>query len=182
MHSITASQNSPEMLKLLRAQRSVYSSTKVLLIQQVCLTVILPVLAAIAVLKWPGLKATAATTALLVVIIDATLLDRIQKKRRRLAATIQEEFDCGVLRLPWNEFSVAKRPDPEIIHEAAGNFRGNETEVTNWYPAAVDKVPLHLARVIAQRTNSVYDSKLRRRFGNWTRSSAESCVEGVLLG
>ena len=34
----------------------------------------------------------------------------------------------------------------------------------NWYPLAVRELPLHLARLVCQRTNLWYDSALRKRY------------------
>jgi hypothetical protein len=37
--------------------------------------------------------------------------------------------------------------------------------LTDWYPKIVGTVPLSLARIVCQRTNLWYDSKLRRFYG-----------------
>jgi hypothetical protein len=179
-NEIPTRQNLPENIKLLRAQRSVYHRAKRFLAAQVVLTVVLPVIASLCVAMWPELKAVAAAVALCVVVVDVTLLDRLQRDLRKLAAKIQEVFDCDVLSLKWNAFTVGGRPDPESIHEASSKYGlTHDRELADWYPTVVGEVPIHMARIICQRTNLFYDARLRRRFANWTLTA--SLVIGGLL-
>ena len=70
-----------------------------------------------------------------------------------------------MLHLPWNELLAGRRPDAEEVHEAAKKDRpAPEAPLKNWYPTIIDSLPLHQARVICQRTNCQWDSKLRRRY------------------
>lgn len=164
-NNIPILQNAPPQIRLLLAKCNTYDVARWLSILQVVLLVVLPVLAAVAVFIWPDLKAFAAALSLIIVVADATFLDRLQKDVRRLAAKIQEEFDCAVLGLPWDEFTVGPHPDPEEVHQAATDASEDKTKLANWYPPVVGTLPLHQARIICQRVNLVYDAKLRARFG-----------------
>jgi hypothetical protein len=86
---------------------------------------------------------------------------------RSLAAQIQEEFDCDVLELPWNEVKAGKRPIAEIVEEAAQRSRaanGSMADVKDWYSPQVCEVPIHVARIVCQRQNCWWDSNQRRKY------------------
>src|SRR5262249_58658510 len=86
------------------------------------------------------------------------------------AAKIQELFDCGVLEIPWNKLKAGRQPDVEQVIECSKKYRGrvlSDQEFRDWYPSAVGSLPLHLARLVCQRTNCWWSSKLRRQFATW---------------
>jgi hypothetical protein len=87
----------------------------------------------------------------------------------KTAAKLQEHFDCAVLELPWDQFAVGAKVDPEAIHDASTKYLGGKDDPTliDWYPPVVGEIPLHLARIICQRTNLWYDAKVRRWYGGW---------------
>ena len=185
-HCISSIENLPPQIQLLRAQRGLYGRSRRLLVLQSCVTVVLPVAASISVFAWPHLGATAALFSLVVVLLDVTVLDPVQKRTRRAAAKVQEEFDCAVLDLPWDQFVVGDHVDAEEIHEAANARSGSTEQLENWYPPVVDELPLYLARIICQRINVLYDSRLRRRFGAYALAttiviSIALTIVGVVL-
>ena len=105
---------------------------------------------------------------IIVSIVDPGLLDPFQRRFRKAAATIQEQFDCTVLQMPWNEPVSGPPVDREDIHEAASRYSADPSApLENWYPAVVDSLPFFQARLICQRTNCWWDSKLRRRYAGW---------------
>jgi SMODS-associating 4TM effector domain len=167
MNHILTLQNAEPQLRLLRARRYTYLIGKRLLSLQVFLTVGVPVIGALGVLFWPNLKAYVAIASLVIAILDVTLFDRVQRTLRKRAATMQEQFDCIVLELPWEKFTVGAKLEPETIHAAASKHLGgaDDPKLRDWYPAVVGDVPLYLARIICQRTNLWYDAKLRRQYG-----------------
>src|SRR5262249_54171782 len=86
------------------------------------------------------------------------------------AAKIQELFDCGVLEIPWNKLKAGRQPDVEQVIECSKKYRGRDPsgqEFRDWYPPSVGSLPLHLARLVCQRTNCWWSSKLRRQFATW---------------
>ena len=68
--------------------------------------------------------------------------------------------------MDWNGFLVGSRIDPEDIFADACKVLSDKDEkrLVNWYPLAVKELPLHLARLVCQRTNLWYDSVLRKRY------------------
>ncbi len=167
MNNIATTQNAEPQLLLLRARRQMYNRAKRLLVVQLVLTLIVPVAGAVVAIFFPDIRPYVALAAILIAILDVTYLDRAQRRILRAAAKIQEEFDCSVLELSWDQFTVGRKLEPETIHEAATEFarHRDDTTIRDWYPAIAADVPLPLARLICQRTNLWYDSKLRRHYG-----------------
>jgi hypothetical protein len=68
--------------------------------------------------------------------------------------------------MDWNTFLVGSRIDPEDVFADACRSSATRTSkrLMNWYPLAVKELPLHLARLVCQRTNLWYDSALRKRY------------------
>lgn len=157
-------QNSDRGLKLLRARSTVYRRATRLQKVQFFLTVLLPIAGAIAGILLPAARGFVATFALLITIIDVGLLDRMQRNQLKFAARVCEVFDTEVLLLPWSAHAAGARPSPEQIDEAAGAWPDGDANLRNWYPVAVARAPIQLARVICQRTNLWYDAELRRRY------------------
>jgi hypothetical protein len=95
------------------------------------------------------------------------------RSRLKSGARLQEEFDCEVLDLDWNEFVAGRKVDPEDVFESGHRKLGtaDETRLRDWYPKVVAGAPIAAARLICQRENLVYDSSLRtayRRFLFWS--------------
>ena len=138
------------------------------MIAQLLLTVAAPVAGEIAGLISPAVRPFVAIAALAFGLLDVAFLDRAQTRLLKMGAKLQEQFDCVVLALPWNDFAVGQKLDAEDVHEASKaytNRGGKDEPLKGWYPTVVAQAPLHLARLICQRTNLWYDGKLRRRYG-----------------
>jgi SMODS-associating 4TM effector domain len=167
LNKIPIVQNEEANLRLQRARNQTYARAKVLFYLQLVLTVVVPVGSALWALFVPEWKPFAAFAALTIALLDVTFLDRAQRQLLRVAAKIGEERDCEILELQWNEFTVGKRVEPETIHCAATAYakRNDDDKLRDWYSPVVGKVPIHLARIICQRTNLWYDAKLRKYYG-----------------
>lgn len=166
MNEIPALQNEEEALKLLRARTGVYSSATRIMLVQIVVTVVLPVAASVLTLFWPNIRAVVALTSLIIVIADPLVMDRYYKLLTKRAAKIAEQFDCRVLDIPWDHFTVGDMVEAEDTYAAARSYRRrhDDSKLSNWYPAIVGSAPLHMARIICQRTNLRYDSRLRRSY------------------
>lgn len=166
MNRIPELQNAEQQLKVLRARKELYLRANNLLFAQLGATVVLPLLAAILALAIPALRPFVATAALIALAADVAFLDRPQKAVLKSAAKLQEQFDCAVLDLPWNDFSVGDPVLPEEINEASSAYlrRRSQEPVRDWYAVEVGRAPIHLARVLCQQTNLWYDGKLRRTY------------------
>jgi hypothetical protein len=160
-NDIPQHQNEEQALRLLAAQRSLYGWAKTAQAVQVFLVVMVPG-ALLVVEHFVGsFKIWAAFAGLIISVVDVSILETIKASLRRQAASIQELFDCKVLELEWPA-QKAKRPDPEDVHGAASSYRGDDLK--NWYPQDVGQLPLHIGRIICQRSNCWWDSKLRRHY------------------
>lgn len=163
---IPARQNEPQFMQLLRARSETYRKATRLLIIQLIVTVAVPVVSAVIGLIFSHARPYVAMIAIVVTLIDIAVLDRAMKRRLKTAALICEEFDCKLLEIPWNRFAAGKRLEHETITSAEREWPHGDDKLLNWYPAAVGLAPMHLARVVCQRTNLWYDATLRERYGN----------------
>ena len=103
---------------------------------------------------------------------------------KKQAAKIQEVFDCDILELEWAAIKIGRRPDEETVLEAASYFKKsnpNYPHLTDWYPPEIDQLPIHQARIICQRTNCWWDSKLRRKYANWIVALLVTLVIALLI-
>jgi hypothetical protein len=179
-NGISYRQNLPDNIQKLAAQRYFYSRAKKLASVQALLDILTPIVGAIAVLLKPEADIWAAFVGITVALLDTVWLEPRQSGFRELGANVQEEFDCNVLQLPWNDPLAGQRVSPEDIHEAYRAHKPSKSApLEDWYPKAVSSLPLYQARLVCQRTNSWWDSKLRRRYCGWiggTLSAVSACV------
>lgn len=168
MNEIEKIQNQPEMVKIVRAFIAMYDRSKQYQAIVLLLTMLLPVLMGLAAVFKPEQKPFIAILALSFGFIDALLIDRWHKVRMKTAAKLQEQFDCGVLSIEWNKFLVGRHVDPEEVDRESSRklSTSDEKRLTDWYPSVVKELPIHLARIICQRTNLWYDRELRTRYRN----------------
>ena len=99
--------------------------------------------------------------------LDQVLLVPLASRIKMEAATVQEDFDCFVLEIPWPEHSGHERPMPDRISELAR--KGRESAAVNkgledWYGG--DEIPREAlaARLHCQRVNCRWDGRLRREW------------------
>lgn len=168
MNQIPELQNQEAQLALLRARGQTMHEVSHILLVQFALTVVVPALAAVGGLIYPPIRPYTAALALCIALLDVTLLDRMQRRKIKLFAKIAEAFDEAVLQVPWNRLAAGKRAEhSEVAAAQAAWSRRKKTDeaLVDWYPVLVGRAPLHLGRIICQRTNLWYDSKLRRHYG-----------------
>lgn len=167
---INVVQNSEKQLQRLAAQRQLYATAKKVFGWQVIIGGPVAVAGAVLVLMRPEFKVYVASWGLLVALCDLFWLTPWQKSLRGAAARIQEAFDCDVLELKWNDLKAGNHPDPELVKAQSTKYeRWAETMPTlkNWYSARVDELPLHVGRIVCQRTNCWWDSTQRRHYASW---------------
>ena len=168
MNAIAQLQGEEDQLRLLRARSALYSRASTLAVLQVILAVLFPVAGAIISIWHPELRAPVAAMSLAILAIDALVIDRHQKLILRRAAKIIEQFDCVVLSMPWASFVVGARAEVEDINKAAAQYskRHDDSMVLAWYPESVGRMPIHIARIICQRSNLRYGSQLRHGYSS----------------
>lgn len=137
-NSISYRQNLPDNIQNLAAQRYFYSRAKKLASVQALLDILTPIVGAIAVLLKPEADIWAAFVGIIVALLDTVWLESRQSGLRGLGANVQEEFDCNVLQLPWNNPLAGQRVSPEDIHEAYRGYKPSKSApLEDWYPKAV---------------------------------------------
>ncbi|MDR6861429.1 S-4TM family putative pore-forming effector [Variovorax guangxiensis] len=166
MNEIDKKQVETRMLNLLRARTLIYRRAKNVQAAGLVISLVFPIVGLIVSALLLPSKPFIAFAALMFSFLEVLLLDRWHRAQLKNAAKLQEDFDCTVLQMDWNAFLVGSRIDPEDVFADACKRLGDKDEqrLINWYPLAVKELPLHLARLVCQRTNLWYDSALRKRY------------------
>ncbi len=167
---INIEQNTDKQLRRLGAQRHLYGIGKDILLAQVILSVPAAILTTILAIVYPKTQSFVTLWGVFVTISDLAWLTPWQNNLRNKASKIQEIFDCEVFQLPWNALKAGDKPDPELIIEQSNKYKKwahRMPAITNWYPAEVDELPVHVGRIICQRVNCWWDAQQRRRFATW---------------
>lgn len=167
--NIPTRQASDENRGLLRARHRNYRAAKVTQGVLVLLSIILPVIGVWIGPQEPEIRPYLALASLILLVMETALFDRIQKDRLKLGAKLQEQFDTDVFDLPWNRFVTGAPVEHEDVRRLSAKLLSEKREAhfQAWYEVCIGRLPLHLARLIGQRTNISYDVRLRRRYGDW---------------
>lgn len=160
-------QNSSRALRLLKAQRQLYSEAKLWWRWDFILTVVITSAISILRVVLPSIDLSVATGAwaALVTVLSICWISPTFRKKQGEAASIQEEFDCEVLQIPSSALSK-KVPADKIVDLAAkyDRLRKPEGDLRNWYPNALGKLPAEIVAAACQRINSRWDDRLRSRY------------------
>lgn len=179
---IPEKQNSERSLKHIAAWSHLYGHAKVVAGWQFAFSVPCALAMSLVALHWPDAKVVTTPLSLLFGWIDILWLDRIQNDRKKVAAKMQEQFDCELFGLPWNDVRCGGRPETEELNEAAEKFRRTVKEANHrdWYPAEVGKLPIHLARLICQRAAVWWDMSQRRKYSGWLIAIVAIMAVGIV--
>lgn len=167
MNDITKLQNENRSLQLLAAQRQLYARAKQLLGWQLILGGPIAALAALVGILEPNAKEYVAAWGVTILILDTLCLGPAQRRLRESGARVQERFDCDVLGLRWDTTKVGNPESVELVHEQARRYQAQASKMpplADWYPRAVQRLPLSLARIVCQRTNCWWDAQQRRSY------------------
>ena len=174
-NSISMDQNSEDNLKYLKARYAVYRSANFLVSVQIVLTAIVPTAMAVAGIWYTSHKGLFALLGLSIALLDVLVIDRRLGKLSTMAAKLSEDFDCRLFSLPRSNFLVGPGLLPETVREYCQKFPSRkESDLRNWYPEAVSRLPHYLGVVLCQRTNLWYDSELRQRYASLVKWSGIS--------
>lgn len=154
-------QNSDANLKLLAAQRQLYLQAKRIQHLREAGTVGLAAIAPLIYYLIPSSRSTLAIIGASWLLVSRLLLESLEKGKVKQAATIQEQFDIGLFRLPWNHVLVGSRISPELINSAASSDKGDKQKLRDWYPNT-ENIPYPANVLLCQRASLVWDWRLRR--------------------
>lgn len=166
-NGIAARQNEQSNIIKLAAQRQLYRDVNGIEIINVILTVIVPI--GFSFLQDViGFGKTIAGIVALIMLGLSFVFINWQKKKKILAATIQQEFDINVYSMVWDRRLFGKRKNLNGEIAAASkkimlNEREKET-LKNWYRPEVDALPLEDGIAACQKENFSWDAGLRRRY------------------
>ncbi len=166
---IPTRQASDENRGLLRARHRNYCAAKVTQGLLVLVSILLPVIGIWVGPQVPEIRPYLALASLILLAMDTALFDRIQKDRLKRGAKLQELFDTDVFGLPWNRFVTGAPVEHEDVRRLSAKPLSDKREAhfQAWYEVCIGRLPMHLARLIGQRTNISYDARLRRQYGGW---------------
>lgn len=169
MNDISFKQNQLKSLKLLAAQRQLYSEAKFVQLISLILSVLLAIILSISALIVSKISVYVALYGIIITFVDIVFLSQEQQSKQEKAAKIQQQFDCDVLELDFNQLNTDNYIPIETIDEYYQKFKkkNDEQKLLNWYSIEVDKLPIWKARVICQRSNIWWDAKLRRRYAHY---------------
>ncbi len=170
-------QNYEENIRRLKAQRALYSSAKVLSGVQLFLSVIAVIFISVGVLLFSkgwiiknfgwskgDYSWVLATYSFCIIFIDLLILTPLIEYRKECAAKIQQLFDSDVLNLKWDRSFYGEKPINEVIIIWANKYKGSESDLINWYSQKTIQLPEDVCRIVCQRTNCWWDSKVRSRY------------------
>lgn len=165
---ILALQALDENKLLLRARHRNYKAAKLTQGVLIMLSILLPVVGVLMGPHMPEVRPYIALSAVILLLLETALIDRVQKDRLKRGAKLQEQFDTRVFGLPWNRFVTGAPVEPEDVRSLSAKplSQAREQHFETWYEVCIGRLPLHLARLVCQRTNISYDARLRRKYGN----------------
>lgn len=178
MDTINKLQNTNHCIELLAAQRIRYSEAKKYRTIRIAVSFGLSINAPIVILLFPELKITLGIVGGIWTIV-AFLLSARESNMVKEAATIQEEFDTQSFDLEWNNIQSGAKVSNEIIHRSASKYT-DKTDLHDWY-GDLDGINKNLSILICQRSNLVWDWRLRKQFA-WTIIIALLLLFGLGLG
>lgn len=159
---ISTMQNTERAQQLLAAQSRLYTCAKRLHDFRVLTVVVLAVITVVAALTFPDGRIAVGSVGGAATFLWSLLGGEREKRIRRQAVFVQEEFDTYVFDMPWNAWA-AEHLSPTLIVEAANRYRGKRTE--DWYPTTGTVVrPLDV--LICQRSNLGWGASIHRAYAS----------------
>lgn len=166
-NNIVELENRQEHINQLKAARHLYTKAGNYTTVYVIICALIPIVISIGRIFVDSLAPLALHTLAaytVVSLIMGFLLESRISKFRNTAAKIQQLFDSDVLGLKWNTYLWGEKPSLEDVNENIGNL--SDKDFVDWYDTQVGDMTKIEATLICQRTNLVYDSKLRKEFNS----------------
>jgi len=175
---ISTRQNTDINIKRLAAQRSIYFSVEkidltriVIILSSMVLLVIIKFCVSSSIFgkdfKFYQHLTLAMVIIAFTVFISEIIFESEKQKCSTLAASIQEEFDCEVLEIEWNDFLIAKRPGIENIIKYSARYFEKKTpdDLVNWYVLPNEsEFPKHILQFMCMKQNVSWDLTLRQAY------------------
>jgi len=159
-----ADQNKDDSIRLLVAQRYLYSKAKELFFGRLIVSGIFAIVAPLIQIFCPTGKTLLSSLSIIWLVVVYFYFKKSEAKFKAQGATVQEKFDTGLFRLQWNKIMVEHEVTAELSHSAERNFLGDREKLRNWYPD-IEGIPSPLDILLCQRANLVWDWRLHFHYG-----------------
>lgn len=159
--SISNRQNEKKSIDFLAAQRIIYLEAKKLRTIRIIGSFGLTIVAPFIMLFFPLMKSLLGIIGGIWTVI-AFILSSKENTKVKEAATIQEEFDTYVFELDWNNIQCGHKISNEIIHAKSEKYK-EKYKLKDWY-GKIGGIDRRLSIIICQRSNLVWDWRLRKQF------------------
>lgn len=174
MNKIAINQNLKENLGKRLACKELYSCAKKKVYLQFALAVIVGIMYIIYTFSNPIFSFLHCTinehwffpfitpiTSILFTLVDNSMISSSIKSKVEQAAYIQEDFDRTVLELPPNKMIV---PSFEYVIYVIKTDK--LSEFLDWYDVNISNIPIEFGRIIAQKSNCIWEINLKNDFKN----------------
>lgn len=176
MNTINLTQSSKENMDLLYAQAHLYNRIKRFSNINFIISIIVPIMLSVtaAVLKsktgipQEKISAYLGMYGLIVLTLNVVLNGYISSERKK-AATIQEMYDCNVLRVKWNDLKVGKEIPRDTVFRAASYYLNRPEKAKKrfgdegWYINKKYAAPQHVMALLCHGKNFGWDTSLRQK-------------------
>lgn len=164
-NTIDKEQNEDKNIKFLTAQRALYSRAKILFGLQLILSGPVVIVLGLYSIYYSGFMPITNLYTVFLSFLEILFFSRIINKYKKMGATVQEEFDCGILRIYWNDIIAQEKLSSEKVNEWSKKVSEKERGfVTNWYKDFPEIFPYSAARIVIQKYNTNWDNDLRSSF------------------
>lgn len=169
-NGIRTRQNEEHSIEMLVAQRKLYNDAKAVHWISTALSVWIPFVLSI-LLVFVTQNSPLESVSYILSIISMLVsfgVDKYIKKRKELAASIQQKFDIYVYQMPWNERLFGKNKNlNHAIAEHSKSIMSKEDEkktLYDWYTPIVDEKHINDGILSCQRENQWWDVGIRTRY------------------
>lgn len=163
-------QNEEQSIEMLAAQRKLYDDAKAVDWISTAFSVWVPFILSILLIfvsQNSPLEVVFCIVSILSMIISL-VVDSFIKKRKDLAASIQQKFDIYVYQMPWNERLFGKNKNlNHAIAEHSKSMMSKADEknaLYDWYTPMVDEKANNEGILACQRENQWWDVGIRKRY------------------
>lgn len=172
-NTIADDQDEDKNLKLIAAQRTIYSKAKMIFIFQIIFSGPIVMILTVLSIYNINLVQTINTYCFILSILEIVLFSRWITNLKTSAASIQEKFDCDILHIPWNVILVTDQSNFSIVNKYSKKIFediDDKAKIMGWYNNKdLEKkfpkdIPYFVARIVAQKYNTNWDMELRNSF------------------
>lgn len=164
MSNIAEIQNDEESLRYRLAAAHFYKIGKLLHFGGASVTIALAIAAPLVLLFWPDAGPILGALAGAWIFASRLILEPFKRELQLKGATAQEQFDCRVLGIAWNDALVRRLPHEDV--SAASRSMKGAAGARDWY-AADDELPWPMSVLLCQRSNAVWARRQHRAY-SWT--------------